>query len=76
VPDESQHMRIVLNTVVMDVVSGRWTQIAPEPIEDDAISASINRGSSDQDQVNELKKLGYAKLAGLVADQAKARPYQ
>lgn len=70
VPDESQRMRIQLKGALIDVVSGRWRMFQPEPIEDSAISASINRVSSDQDQVGKLKQIGYVGLARLLADSA------
>ena len=72
IPDESQHMRIVLNAAIIDVATGRWTELSPEPVSDDAISASISRESSDQEQVEKLKEAGYAKLAALVIERAKA----
>lgn len=67
VPDESQRMRIQLKAVLIDVASGRWRMFQPEPLEDSAISAEINRESSDQDQVALLKDGGYRRLADLVA---------
>jgi len=72
IPDQSQKMRIVLNAAIIDVASGRWTLLSPEPVSDDAISASINRESSDQEQVEMLKEAGYARLAALVIERAKA----
>ena len=63
VPDESQHMRINLRAALVDVASGRWTMIRPDPIDDSALSAKMNRVSSDQKQVELLKKKGYAVLA-------------
>jgi len=49
VPDELQHMRIRLKLAVIDVRSGRWTLLTPEPSEDKAWSTSFTRGS-DQKQ--------------------------
>lgn len=74
VPDESQDMRIRLKAVILDVETGRWRMILPESVTDSAISASINRESSDQDQVQRLKAAGYAKLADIVIAEAGARP--
>jgi hypothetical protein len=59
VPDESQHMRIRLKLAVIDVRSGRWTVLTPEPSEDKAWSTSFTRGSSDQKQVEALKRKAY-----------------
>lgn len=59
VPDESQHMRIRLKLAVIDVRSGRWTVLTPEPSEDKAWSTSFTRGSSDQKQVEALKCKAY-----------------
>jgi hypothetical protein len=71
VPDESQKMRIQLKAVLIDVASGRWRMFQPAPLEDSAISAEINRESSDQDQVALLKEAGYAGLADLVAQSGR-----
>lgn len=71
VPDESQKMRIQLKAVLIDVASGRWRMFQPMPLEDSAISAEINRESSDQDQVALLKEAGYAGLANLVAQSGR-----
>ena len=73
VPDESQDMRIRLKAAIIDVTTGRWHMILPESIADSAISASINRASSDQDQVQQLKAAGYAKLADMIVAEASAR---
>ena len=72
IPDEAQDMRIRLKAAIIDVETGRWHMILPESVEDSAISASINRESSDQDQVQELKAAGYAKLADMIIAEAGA----
>jgi hypothetical protein len=58
-PDESQHMRIRLKLAVIDVRTGGWTMLTPEPSEDKAWSTSFTRGSSDQKQVEALKRKAY-----------------
>jgi hypothetical protein len=65
-------MRIRLKAVILDVESGRWRMLLPESVADSTISASINRESSDQDQVQRLKAAGYAKLSDLVIAEAGA----
>ncbi|WP_162917526.1 aminopeptidase [Dongia deserti] len=72
VPDESQDMRIRLKAAIIEVETGRWRMILPESIENSAISASINRASSDQGQVERLKAAGYAKLADMIVAEAGA----
>ncbi|MEZ5829875.1 MAG: hypothetical protein R3D05_01685 [Dongiaceae bacterium] len=72
IPDESQDMRIRLKAAIIDVASGRWRMIQPDAIENSAISAWINRASSDQDQVQRLKAAGYAKLADMIIGEASA----
>lgn len=59
VPDESQHMRIRLKLAVIDVRTGGWTMLTPEPSEDKAWSTSFRHGSSDQKQVEALKRRAY-----------------
>jgi len=59
VPDEKQHMRIRLKLAVIDVRSGRWTVLTSESSEDKAWSTSFTRGSSDQKQVEALKRKAY-----------------
>jgi len=70
-PDESQRMRIDLKAVLIDVETGRWRVYHPAPIEDSAISASLNRADSDQDQVGTLKVQGYKALADAVSQTAR-----
>jgi hypothetical protein len=72
IQDESQDMRIRLKAVILDVETGRWHMILPESVADSAISASINRESSDQDQVQRLKAAGYARLADMIIAEANA----
>jgi hypothetical protein len=72
IPDESQQMRIRLKAAVIEVATGRWRMVLADSIENSAISASINRATSDQEQVAELKAAGYAKLAQLIAGQTSA----
>ena len=57
--DESQRMRIRLKIALVDVRSGQWEMFAPEPLEDIAGSADDTRVSSDQSQVERLKRRGY-----------------
>lgn len=54
VPDASQRMRIRLRIVVVDVHTGRWRTILPQPIDDERASSMATRGSSDRDQVELL----------------------
>jgi len=62
-PDEKQAMRIRLKVAVIDVRSGKWTLISPAAHENRAISTRLSRGSSDQQQVESLKRLAYASAA-------------
>ncbi len=59
VPDESQHMRIRLKLAVIDVRSGGWRMLSLEPSPDKSSSTSFTRGSSDQKQVETLKRRAY-----------------
>ncbi len=62
IPDETQKMRIRLKAALIDVASGRWTMITPEPIDNKALTAGVIRKSSDQKQVELLKQKGYSTL--------------
>lgn len=62
-PDEAQQMRLRLKLALIDVRSGAWTVVIPETPEDKAISTRFTRGSSDQKQVEELKRKAYAASA-------------
>jgi hypothetical protein len=70
VPDETQHMRIVLRAVLIDVATGRWRMFTPPPYDDSRVSASANRAMSDQAQVGRLKEEGYRSLARSVVEAA------
>ncbi len=63
VPDEKQHMRIQLKMAVIEVRTGHWTMFAPESFEGRAMSDMLSRESSDQGQVEKLKKLAYEAVA-------------
>jgi hypothetical protein len=63
VPDESQQMRIQLKVAIIDVRSGNWTVLSPRSYGDKAVSTRFSRGSSDQRQVESLKKLAYETTA-------------
>lgn len=58
-PDENQYMRIRLRFALIDVKTGSWTIFAPAPLDDTAVSALLNRESSDQQQVETLKEKAY-----------------
>ena len=63
IPDQSQHMRIRLKVAVIDVRTGNWSTFAPEAYTDTTLSASLNRGASDQEQVALLKEQAYKAAA-------------
>lgn len=58
-PDETQHMRLRLKLVVVDTRCGDWAIRAAEPISSKALSAKLDRESTDQTQVERLKRRGY-----------------
>jgi len=62
-PDEKQAMRIRLKVAVIDVRSGKWSVASPAAHENRAFSTRFSRGSSDQQQVESLKRLAYASAA-------------
>jgi len=59
VPDEREHLRIRVKMAVVDVRSGSWTVLSPDPIEARALSASSRREVVDQKQVEFLKAKAY-----------------
>ena len=59
-PDETQYMRIRLKVALIDVKTGQWQMFTPDAFDNESLSASLNRGSSDQQQVEKLKTLAYA----------------
>jgi hypothetical protein len=65
-PDETQKMRIRLKVAVIDVVSGTWDMLYPEPLEDQAASGHYTRYTSDQEQVAKLKEAAYNATATLL----------
>ncbi|HKQ40109.1 MAG TPA: aminopeptidase [Verrucomicrobiae bacterium] len=62
-PDEKQHMRIRLKMAVIDVRSGDWAMLYPQPFMDIGASSIISRRNSDQRQVHALKDKAYATAA-------------
>jgi hypothetical protein len=53
-------MRIRLKIAVIDTRTGTWEMFTPDDHEDEALSASYTRASSDQAQVELLKEQAYA----------------
>jgi hypothetical protein len=68
IPDESQQMRICLKCALLDVRTGRWTIFSPPPFEDRTIMNKPG-ATSDQAQVEKLKRLAYTALAAELADK-------
>ncbi|KFC97783.1 hypothetical protein [Leminorella grimontii] len=62
-PDETQHMRIVLRIALIDVASGRWTTFTPPVFENSSLSGRYNRDSKDAKQIMELKSQAYQAAA-------------
>lgn len=62
VPDQKQRMRIRLRGLLMDVATGHWEMIAPQPREDEGFNSRVTRASSDQKLVEQLKTQGYKTL--------------
>lgn len=62
-PDEKQEMRIRLKLVAIDVRTGKWAMVAPNPIGDTATSARVARRNSHEAQVAVLKDAGYKALS-------------
>lgn len=69
IPDEREHMRLVLKAAIVDVASGRWTFVTPSPVESSMLSARLFREEVDQGLVQKLKGEGYASLARTLAEQ-------
>jgi hypothetical protein len=67
VPDETQRMRIRLRAALIDVATGRWVMLTPDPIDDSALSSGATRVKMDQKQVELLKKKSYAALVSELA---------
>jgi hypothetical protein len=59
VPDENQHMRIRLKLALVDVRTGSWAVLSPEPFEASKISVSPRRDVADQKLVERLKAKAY-----------------
>jgi len=60
VPDKSQQMRIRLKVALIDVRTGSWTVLCPEPFEDASLTTKVTRESTDLRQVESLKGKAYA----------------
>jgi hypothetical protein len=58
-PDEREHVRIRLKLALIDVRTGDWAVLSPEPVEDSAVSRSPRRNVADQKLVESLKERAY-----------------
>jgi hypothetical protein len=59
VPDEREHMRIRLKLALVDVRTGDWSVLSPEPVDDSRISRSPRREVADRKLVESLKQRAY-----------------
>ncbi len=59
VPDEREHLRIRIKMAVVDVKTGSWTVLSPEPLEEKTWSASSRRAAVDQKAVESMKAKAY-----------------
>jgi hypothetical protein len=59
VPDEKEHMRLRLKLALVDVRTGDWAMLSPEPVDDSTISRSPRRNVADQKLVESLKQRAY-----------------
>jgi hypothetical protein len=69
VPDQRQHMRIRLKLALIDVRTGSWTVFSPPAFGDRSLSTHLSRKSTDQRQVESLKKLAYETSARELAQR-------
>ena len=69
IPDEREHMRLVLKAAIVDVASGRWTFVTPPPVASSTLSARLFREEVDQGLVEKLKTEGYTALARTLVEQ-------
>jgi hypothetical protein len=60
VPDEREHMRIRLKLALIDVRTGDWAVLSPEPIDSAKLSWRPRRGVADRGLVESLKQRAYA----------------
>jgi hypothetical protein len=60
VPDEREHMRLRLKLALVDVRTGDWAVLSPEPVTDARLTLSPRRGVTDQKLVESLKQRAYA----------------
>jgi hypothetical protein len=67
-PDERENIRIRLKAVIIDVASGRWTFVSPNPVESTGLSSIYSREDKDQSLVNELKATAYKNLSKSLAE--------
>ena len=59
IPDQTQEIRIRLKVALIEVKTGQWEMFSPKVFEDTALSASLSRAQSDQEQVGLLKAKAY-----------------
>ncbi|KAF0095566.1 MAG: hypothetical protein E1N59_1061 [Puniceicoccaceae bacterium 5H] len=70
IPDETKHMRIRVKLAVIDVESGNWMMIEPDPVDGASISARMNREVSHDKMVLALKREVYQQAANELREYA------
>jgi len=71
VPDQRQEMRIRLKAILLDVGTGNWRMIMPDPITESLFSSGFTRETNDQKLVELLKERGYRALIAAALDQGR-----
>lgn len=69
VPDEREHLRIRIKMAVVDVKTGSWTVLSPDPLEEKAWSASSRRETVDQKMVEAMKAKAYVMTVARLKEQ-------
>lgn len=62
VPDQKQQMRIRLKALLLDVATGGWKMLTPEPHAGSRFNSRLSREYIDQKQVTALKEQAYHSL--------------
>lgn len=68
IPDERETMRMRLKAVIVDVATGQWQFVQPQPVMSSEFSSVHTRVNTDQGMVEKLKNQGYTSLTRLLLD--------
>lgn len=69
IPDKTRYLRMRMKVCLIDVKSGQWELFTPKLCNDEPLTTTITRGSSNRQQVQKLMALAYGNMIEELLDR-------